>query len=135
MGLEARELTKEQERYYATLCAAYYVATFEVTGSTTALDAAKRYAGAYSLTVQDIDPDTYPDPRTSTWVADMQKIGRELAGLPQHERQRRADIWAAVASVFFTQTHGKGESVRPSNLILLARALKRANFNPSDLRR
>lgn len=124
MGFESATLNPEQERYYATLCAAYYVAAYELTGATNALDTAKKYADRYKLTVQDIDPETYPDPKTSTWVADMKKIGADLAGLTQAERQRRGDMWAGIASGFFTQTHQSGQNVRPSNLIRLARELK-----------
>jgi hypothetical protein len=131
MGDEAGQLTSKEKKNLAALCAAYFLAGFEVTGGADFLDAVMTYAKKYELTVQDIDPVTYPDPEKNTFVADMKKIGLELKSLPHEERQSRADKWQAIASTFFQQTVDRGESVLPANFLILAREWKQTLPKPA----
>lgn len=125
LGSEASQLSDAQKKDYAAICAAYHLGAYEVSGSTTHLDVVMQYAKQYHLTVQDIDNETWPNPQTSTFTTDMQRVGKSMESLTQQERERRLAAWSEVAARFFKQTNEQGQRVRPSNLLKLARALRK----------
>jgi hypothetical protein len=128
LGEEAAQLSPAQQKDLAAVCAAYHLGGYEISGSTTHLDVVMLYAGRYNLTVQDIDNETWPNPQTSTFTADMQQIGKAMEPLTTQERESRLAMWREIAGQFFTQSTTKGERVRPSNLLKLERELKKTRF-------
>jgi hypothetical protein len=128
LNAEAGALDTAQQKNFAKVCAAYHLGAYEISGSTSHLDVVMLYARQYGLTVQDIDNVTWPNPQTSTFNADMTKIGKVMEQLTQAERQQRLDMWSKVASGYFSQSFQKNQQVLPYNMLALARELKKSRF-------
>ena len=128
LSADVRKLDQPQQRYYAALCSAYYLAIVEVTSDANAW----KQMGALSkefnldLTNDNIDPKHFKTiAEFNTYVDQVIASNKNLS---QIEAQRRANILSQLFSEHFTDATDKGQRVEPFELLFMERALRADGF-------
>ncbi len=123
--------TDAEKKGLAVSCAIFHLTAYELTGSTTSLDAVMYYADKGNLTVQDIDDKRWPSAEGSTFVADMKRVSTRLAGLTMDERRDRLATWAQMFVDKQREWRNRGYQPTRQDLLTLGGAAK-SRFNLGD---
>lgn len=128
LSTDVRMLAQPQQRYYAALCAAYYLAIVEVTSDANAWKQMGTLSKEFTLdlTHDNIDPKHFKTiDEFNTYV---DQVIASNKGLSQIEAQRRANILSQLFSEHFTEATDKGQRVEPFELLFIERALRADGF-------
>lgn len=133
LSTHVQQLAAAEQRYYAAFCMAYYLAVVEAISDAGAWENAMGILKTYNidLTKDDVDPNRFQG--ITDFNAYWTSVDKQNYQMAEAERYRRNDVLSKILSVYFTQTLDKGQRLRPSNILALARELKKVGFDASKV--